>query len=285
MFIAHFNAECFTIKLLSKKLNLIKNNFQLILDCQRRDMLLLKVSILFSFLQLIFSWEDSSDLLLNIKDGQILGRYITSETGKIIKAFMGIPYAQPPIGNLRFKAPQKVQPWEGLKRTQFDGNVCVQNFSPVPRPPGPFGDEDCLFLNVYVPAEISEKMSVMVWIHGGGWAFGDGGLVNNGPEYLLENEIILVSINYRLGPLGFLSTENGDAQGNYALKDQQMALQWVQENIEYFGGNKSSVTIWGGNNEIQTIFTTSITHTYAIVRICGLKYIHTQSYVFLCMSE
>jgi carboxylesterase type B len=200
----------------------------------------LKFSILFLLFHVINSWEETEDLHLEIKDGKILGRYITSERGKIVKAFMGIPYAQPPVGELRFKAPQKVQAWEGIKRTQYDGNVCMKNLSP-------FGDEDCLYLNVYVPAEITEKMSVMVWIHGGGWAFGDGSLVNNGPEYILENGVILVSINYRLGPLGFLSTENGDAQGNFGLKDQQMALQWIQENIEFFGGDKNGVTIWGGD--------------------------------------
>lgn len=210
-------------------------------------MVLLKLLILFPFLNLIDSWEDSNDLLLTIKDGKILGRYITSEKGKIVKAFMGIPYAEPPVGELRFKAPQKVQPWEGIKRTQFDGNVCVQNFSLVPRlQPGPFGSENCLFLNVYVPFEAATNLSVLVWIHGGGWSFGDGGLVNNGPEYILEHEVILVSINYRLGPLGFLSTESGDAQGNFGLKDQQLALKWVQENILYFGGDKNFVTIWGG---------------------------------------
>lgn len=207
-----------------------------------------KIFIFISFSILINAWEDSSGLILTINDGTILGRYMTSETGKPLKAFLGIPYGKAPIGDLRFRAPQKIEPWEGVKRTQADGNSCVQSFGPNPGPP--IGDEDCLFLNVFVPLNVTTKMPVLVWIHGGRWAFGSGASSSNGPDYLLESEIILVSINYRVGPLGFLSTESGDAQGNFALKDQQLALRWIQDNIEHFGGDKNSVTIFGGEIEI-----------------------------------
>lgn len=106
------------------------------------------------------------------------------------------------------------------------------------------GEEDCLYLNIYTP-KVGQKLSVMVYIHGGGWLAGNGNRDSYGPEYLMDHNIILVTMNYRLGPLGFLSTEDGVAPGNYGLKDQQLALKWVQKYIKYFGGNPDSVTLFG----------------------------------------
>lgn len=85
----------------------------------------------------------------------------------------------------------------------------------------------------------------MAYIHGGGWLTGDGNRGTYGPEYLIDYDVILVTINYRLGPLGFLSTEDKVAPGNYGLKDQQLALKWIKKNIKYFGGNSDSITIFG----------------------------------------
>jgi carboxylesterase type B len=212
-------------------------------------------TVLFNFLVFISinsisSWEVTDDLTLQIKDGKILGRFITSHMGKPIKAFLGIPYAQPPVGELRFKAPQKVQPWEGIKLTQFDGQRCVQVTSTFAPGAPLIGNEDCLYLNVYTPVENPGNLPVVFWIHGGAFVAGDGSYAFYGPDYVIDHDVVMVAGNYRLGVLGFLSTESKDAQGNFGLKDQNLILQWIQENIEYFGGNKSSVTIWGGKKNI-----------------------------------
>lgn len=91
----------------------------------------------------------------------------------------------------------------------------------------------------------AEKLPVLVWFHGGGWFFGQGGVSEYGPEHFLDHDVVLVTGNYRLGPLGFLSTEDQNASGNFGLKDQMVILEWVQQNIQKFGGNPRSVTIFG----------------------------------------
>lgn len=111
------------------------------------------------------------------------------------------------------------------------------------------GNEDCLFLNVYTPPidviKKSGPLPVMVYFHGGGWSMGSGSSYFYGPQYILEHDVILVMGNYRLGPLGFISTETSEFPGNYGLKDQVEVLKWVQEHIKTFGGNPQSVTIFG----------------------------------------
>jgi carboxylesterase type B len=184
----------------------------------------------------------SPDLLLNISDGSILGRYMTSETGKTIRAFIGIPFAEPPINDLRFRAPKKIEPWNGIRKVQEEAPKCLQyNLNKFAE-----GQEDCLYLNVYAPGvHDSQKFSVMVFFHGGGLITGHGGYTAYGPDYILEHDIILVTGNYRLGAIGFLSTEDDHIPGNFGLKDQVQVLKWVQENIEHFNGDKNSVSIFG----------------------------------------
>jgi para-nitrobenzyl esterase len=161
--------------------------------------------------------------------------------------YLGIPYAAPPIGNLRWMPPQLPAQFKGLfQATQF-GNRCTQRLAGV----GPvLGSEDCLYLNVYVPDvdPPAHGFPVMVWIHGGALVFGAGSdydptpLVNNGP-------VIVVTVNYRLGLLGFFAHPAIDSQpppvGNYGLMDQQFALDWVRQNIAAFGGDRTRVTIFG----------------------------------------
>ena len=164
--------------------------------------------------------------------------------------FLGIPYAAPPVGSLRWMPPTPFGKWHGvLKATSF-GNVCTQGGSS-----GVTGSEDCLFLNIYVPRfkKNSNKhhgggLPVMFWIHGGGLTSGAGSLYDPTPLLRPEN-VIVVTINYRLGYLGFFAESALDAEshdaGNYGLMDQQFAMQWVQNNIAAFGGDPSNVTIFG----------------------------------------
>ena len=166
-----------------------------------------------------------------------------------MKNFLGIPYAAPPVGDLRWRPPQPAAPWKGVRdATQF-ANHC-------PQPPSPFGlasvTEDCLYLNVYTPAGGWHKgkgKPVMVWIHGGALYLGESN--DYDPVNLVEKEdVVVVTINYRLGILGYLAhpaltLEQGGASGNYGFMDQQAALQWVQRNIKNFGGDPDNVTIFG----------------------------------------
>ncbi|MBK8943450.1 MAG: carboxylesterase family protein [Polyangiaceae bacterium] len=169
------------------------------------------------------------------------------------RVFLGLPYAAPPIGDLRFRPPAPVQPWTEPLEVISRGPMCPQ-LSPLN---GGFvggSDEDCLTLNVWSPAEPSETARpVMVWIHGGGFVLGSGGDAAYDGQALSEaTGHVVVTLNYRLGPLGFLAHPDLKAEdpahpssGNYGLEDQRAALEWVQANIAGFGGDPGSVTIFG----------------------------------------
>nr|XP_012224497.1 PREDICTED: esterase FE4-like [Linepithema humile] len=160
-------------------------------------------------------------------------------------AFQGIPYAAPPVEELRFKPPEPSSAWNGIRSAENFSRICTQtdlfyNTRKID------GGEDCLYLNVYTPNITKEpypQYPVMVWIHGGGWLNGESNYTK--PGYLLDHNVVFVTVNYRVGPLGFLSTEDLECPGNLGLKDQQQALRWVQENIVYFNGNPKIVTIVG----------------------------------------
>ncbi|CAH1782278.1 unnamed protein product, partial [Owenia fusiformis] len=167
-----------------------------------------------------------------------------------VTQFLGVPYAKPPIGELRWKNPQKAEPWEGVKNATAYGNSCWQNIKNILVPTTPMS-EDCLFLNIWVPKNITMKpkfqnLTVMFWIHAGAFQFGTGSLdINNGAYLAHDQNIIVVTINYRLNSFGFLSTESKPDEGNWGLKDCVLALQWVRDNIRSFGGDPNSVTIFG----------------------------------------
>ncbi|XP_050531739.1 juvenile hormone esterase-like isoform X2 [Daktulosphaira vitifoliae] len=183
--------------------------------------------------------------IINTKNGLLKGRIAKSRNGRNFYSFTGIPYAMPPINELRFEAPIKIDSWNETLDATREANVCVQkNVFFVSENNKIIGSEDCLYLNVYTP-KINGKMPVMFWIHGGGFSVGSGGSSSGGPQYFMDKDIILVSINYRLGIFGFLSSEDNVIPGNFGLKDQVMALKWVKNNIEYFGGDPNSVTIFG----------------------------------------
>jgi len=163
-----------------------------------------------------------------------------------MKAFRGIPYAAPPVGELRWRPPQPAEPWHGvLDATEFASHC--------PQPATPFGTpsltEDCLYLNVYAPRGLPILRPVMVWFHGGALFLGQSDGYD--PSRLVEQGVVVVTINYRIGLLGFLAHPELSAEspyggsGNYGIMDQQAALRWVQRNIVFFGGNPHNVTIFG----------------------------------------
>ncbi|KAK5649283.1 hypothetical protein RI129_000312 [Pyrocoelia pectoralis] len=185
---------------------------------------------------------------VHTKLGKIRGYYKKSAYGRTFSAFEGIPYAKPPIGDLRFEAPQPVSSWSTtLNATTL--YVCKQVkslYSILER--YHYDQEDCLYLNVYVASEQpseNDNLDVIVNIHGGSFTYGDGYM--SSPNYILDRDVVFVNFNYRLGILGFLSTEDEILPGNNGLKDQQLALKWVQAHIKQFGGNPKSVTLMGNS--------------------------------------
>lgn len=187
---------------------------------------------------------DFGDLIVRVEQGLLKGQQIESAENGSYVSFKGVPYAKPPIGPLRFKDPESPSSWEGIRNAWKDGENCPQAdyMSDTLT-----GNEDCLYLNVYsplLPSPDVELIPVMVWIHGGGFVIGSGESATLGPDYLVAEGVLLVTINYRLGPLGFLCLGE-EAPGNVGLKDQVAALRWVQKNIASFGGNPNQVTIFG----------------------------------------
>jgi para-nitrobenzyl esterase len=186
-----------------------------------------------------------------------------------VRVYRGIPYAAPPVGNLRWREPQPVAHWDGVRKADQFGAICMQaafrggatanppatapaNPPANPPPNPPKMSEDCLFLNVWTAASsASERRPVMVWIHPGGYNTGSGSTPGYDGEALAKKGVVLVTINYRLGVFGFFShpeltkeSEN-HASGNYGLMDEVAALQWVQKNIAAFGGDPQRVTVFG----------------------------------------
>ena len=190
------------------------------------------------------------DNVVTVTGGDVRGRAVDGST---VRVWEGVPYAAPPVGDLRWKPPAPVEAWESVREAPAGVSQCVQSVStggfyddPDPAPQ----DEDCLYLNVWSAARaVDEARPVMVWIHGGGLVFGDGSRYNGG--VLAEKGVVVITINYRLGPFGFtahpgLSAESPhSASGNYGFLDQIAALEWVRDNVRNFGGNPNRVTIFG----------------------------------------
>jgi para-nitrobenzyl esterase len=170
-----------------------------------------------------------------------------------VLAFKGVPYAAAPVGPLRWRPPQPVPPWRGLRRAQYNGPISLQVHKPEDNGVGPLPmSEDCLTLNVWTPAERGEKaLPVMVWIHGGGYVNGSATAALYDGANLARDGVVVVGVNYRLGRLGFFAhplltaDQPDELKGNYALMDQIAALEWVRRNITAFGGDPGDVTIFG----------------------------------------
>lgn len=173
--------------------------------------------------------------------GLIKGGEITTLSGKKILAYRGIPYAEPPVGKLRFGAPVPRKPWEGILVADHDRCECPQLHDGVVR-----GCEDCLHLNVYTPERNPKKLlPVIVYLHSGYYTSKNDSASFAGPNYLLDKDIVLVTFQYRLSVLGYISTGDGAAPGNYGLKDQLLALKWVKQHIKIFGGDENEITLYG----------------------------------------
>lgn len=193
------------------------------------------------------------DVPVSVTGGDILGGL--ADGNPDIIAFKGVPYAAPPVGDLRWKPPQPVVVWDGVRDGTAPGPICMQTGPAWIRAPTAGEDdpesEDCLFLNIWAPKETQAPLPVMVWIHGGGFFNGAGSLPIYDGTRLAEHDVVLVSINYRLNVFGFfahpaLSAESPHgASGNYGLMDMVAALEWVRDNIAAFGGDPHQVTLFG----------------------------------------
>jgi para-nitrobenzyl esterase len=213
-------------------------------------------------LTLGFSAGASADpLTVKTAQGKIHGKTIND--GKV-RAFLGLPYAAPPVGDLRWKAPVPAAKWKGTREAAAYGAHCYQGHvfdDMVFQDSGE--NEDCLYLNVYVPANAknSSRLPVMFWIHGGGYSGGSASEPRHNGDFLPLKGVVLVTINYRLGVFGFLATtdlakEAGGTAGNYGLMDMVAALHWVHDNIAQFGGDAGNVTIFGesaGSSAVSTL--------------------------------
>ncbi|XP_067007373.2 juvenile hormone esterase [Anabrus simplex] len=182
--------------------------------------------------------------LVNLAQGTVKGKMVNSTVTAPFYSFQGIPYAKPPVEQLRFKAPVAPDPWNGTFEAFQEGNICRQ-FNRAENKV--YGSEDCLYINVFTPQlPGSEPLKpVMVFIHGGAYKTGSGNTAGLTPDYLVGAGVVFVSFNYRLDVLGFLSTEDSAVPGNAAMKDQVQALCWIKQNIAAFGGDPNKVTIFG----------------------------------------
>ncbi|MBR0780027.1 carboxylesterase/lipase family protein [Bradyrhizobium iriomotense] len=182
--------------------------------------------------------------LVRTQAGQVRGQ---ERDANGVLAFKGIPYAAPPGGPLRWRAPQPPLPWHGVRDASAFGAACLSSLEHDPRP-GP-RSEDCLTLNIWTAAKAADEMQpVMVWIHGGGFQFGSSANPTTDGRLLAAKGVVVVSFNYRLGVFGFLAHPDLDAEapsGNYGLQDQFAALRWVRGNIAAFGGDPDNVTLFG----------------------------------------
>ena len=212
-----------------------------------------KIKVLSAFLITAFAINANADVynearpIVEVKNGKLQG---VEECGML--AFKNIPYAAPPVGELRWRPPQPAKKWEGVRDASEYGQACPQPLVEGLNPELVPGIEDCLKLNVYIP-KTGENLPVMVWIHGGALLTGSATEPYYKPINLIKEGVIVVTLDYRLGKLGFFApkelaeeaNKNNEPVGNYGIMDQIEALRWVKENINSFGGDPNNVTIFG----------------------------------------
>lgn len=214
--------------------------------------------------------------VLTVEGGQIEG--VVDAEG--VAVYKGIPYAAPPVGDLRWKQPQPVQPWQGVRKCDKFGAASLQGgqeegsfyWKEFYQDGNPEMSEDCLYLNVWTPAAGKDsRLPVMFWIHGGAFQNGFGHEIEFDGDAFAKKGVVLVTINYRLGMCGFLAhplltAENGGkGSGNYGLFDQLAALKWVKKNIAAFGGDPDNITVFGqsaGAGSVQSLISSPLTKGY-----------------------
>ncbi len=196
----------------------------------------------------------AQEAITPVKPLKVDGGLIAGASANGVSSYKGIPFAAPPVGGLRWKAPQAVVPWQGVRKADAFPAQCLQ----IPYPAGSVyttadvpKSEDCLYLNVWSAATATGKRPVMVWIHGGAWTRGSGYTEQYDGTELARKGVVLVTTNYRLGVFGFMAHPELTAEspnhssGNYAILDHIAALRWVQKNIAAFGGDPANVTVFG----------------------------------------
>jgi para-nitrobenzyl esterase len=195
------------------------------------------------------------------------GKPVLVESGAVegvvkngLAAYLGIPFAAPPLGELRWREPRPAAPWQGIRKATSFAPACMQTGVSMPGEKPPPTSEDCLYLNIWTPAKAAaERLPVIVWIHGGGYTNGATSMPLYGGDRLAKRGVIVISIAYRLGPLGFLAHPDLTAEsahhssGNYGLLDQIAALQWIHRNVAAFGGDPQCVTIAGQSSGAMSV--------------------------------
>ncbi|XP_075833003.1 carboxylesterase 1C-like isoform X3 [Microtus pennsylvanicus] len=205
----------------------------------------------------VWAGHPSSPPIVNTVHGKVLGKYVSLEGfAQPVAVFLGVPFAKPPLGSLRFAPPEPAEPWSFVKNATSYPPMCSQDavggqvlselFTNRKESIPLKFSEDCLYLNIYTPADLRKniRLPVMVWIHGGGLMAG-GASPYDGLALSAHENVVVVTIQYRLGIWGLLSTGDEHSPGNWGHLDQVAALRWVQDNIANFGGNPGSVTIFG----------------------------------------
>ncbi|XP_064595937.1 cholinesterase 2-like [Liolophura sinensis] len=212
--------------------------------------------LLSGFISMTLTQEDTLRPVIRTSKGEVQGSrtFITNQQIPVDR-FLGIPYAQPPVGQGRFRRPLEAQPWTNIRDATQYSSACFQTFKYT----GFRGDdmwiptvpvsEDCLYLNIWVPRNIQRpmrKLTTLVWVYGGGFISGSSDLqVYDGSFMAATHNAIIVSMNYRVGPFGFLNLGVPEASGNVGLMDQSLALKWTYQNIEAFGGDRNKITLFG----------------------------------------
>uniref|UniRef100_A0A8C6CMM7 Carboxylic ester hydrolase n=1 Tax=Moschus moschiferus TaxID=68415 RepID=A0A8C6CMM7_MOSMO len=219
---------------------------------------LLLRAVAFGFLLLLVpgQGQDSTHPVRTTHTGKVQGSLVYVKNADVgVHTFLGIPFAKPPVGPLRFAPPEPPESWSGIKDGTSQPAKCLQDVDGMKRMtlkllnvtlPSTSMSEDCLYLNIHTPAHSQEgsNLPVMVWIHGGGLVLGMASMYDGSALAAFE-DVVVVVIQYRLGLLGFFSTGDKHATGNWGFLDQVAALRWVQKNIAYFGGDPGRVTIFG----------------------------------------
>jgi len=207
--------------------------------------------------------DDDGHVSVHTFLGVAKGVKAETESGTPYFTFKGIPYAHPPVGSLRFQPPQPSSSWgDTLVATEY-GSVCPQQEVFGENTGSYKGEEDCLYLNIYTPTLTRSTnpfalKAVMLWIHGGGFTIGSGS--DYDPVYFMEKDVVVVTFNYRLGALGFLTFGNDMASGNLGLRDQQLAIQWTRNYIQNFGGDPNKITIFGESAGGQSVHAQVLSH-------------------------